>query len=112
MDREVLAELDVHLTCDNYATHKTATVEKWLLAHPRCHMHFTPTGSPRRAAHPWLNLVERWFAELATKRIRRGVHKSVQGLEKDIRTWNDSPYVWTSRSDENPRIPRHILQPN
>ncbi|MFI6586054.1 IS630 family transposase, partial [Embleya sp. NPDC050493] len=100
LDKEIPADLDVHLVCDNYATHKTATVRNWLLAHPRFHLHFTPTGSS------WLNLVERWFAELTTKRIRRGVHRSVQALEKDIRTWiagwNDDPkpFVWTRTADQ------------
>ncbi|MGW4802236.1 IS630 family transposase, partial [Nonomuraea sp. NPDC004297] len=81
VDKEVPAELDVHLICDNYATHKTPAIKRWLLAHPRFHLHFTPTGSS------WLNLVERWFAELTTKQLRRGVHKTVQALEKDIRAW-------------------------
>ncbi|MFJ5227726.1 IS630 family transposase [Streptomyces sp. NPDC088400] len=100
LDKEVPAQLDVHLVCDNYETHKTAEVKKWLLAHPRFHMHFTPTSSS------WLNLVERWFAELTNKRIRRGVHKSVQALEKDIRTWIDSwnedpkPFIWTKTADQ------------
>ncbi|MDT9693778.1 IS630 family transposase [Streptomyces sp. P9(2023)] len=100
LDKEVPRDLDVHLICDNYATHKTAAVKKWLLGHPRFHMHFTPTSSS------WLNLVERWFAELTNKRIRRGVHKSVQALEKDIRTWIDSwndnpkPFVWTKTADQ------------
>lgn len=99
-DEEIPAELDVHLICDNYATHKTPMIKKWLLAHPRFHLHFTPTGSS------WLNLVERWFAELTTKRIRRGVHKSVQALEKDIRTWitawneDPKPFVWTKTAEE------------
>jgi transposase len=100
LDREVPAGLDIHLICDNYATHKTPAIKKWLLAHPRFQLHFTPTGSS------WLNLVERWFAELTNKQIRRGVHKSVQALEKDIRdwiaTWNTDPkpYVWTKTADE------------
>lgn len=100
LDKQVPAELDVHLICDNYATHKTPAVKKWLLAHPRFQLHFTPTGSS------WLNLVERWFAELTTKQIRRGVHTSVQALEHDIRdwiaTWNSDPkpYVWTKTADE------------
>ena len=81
LDKEVPAGLDVHLICDNYATHKTPVIKKWLLSHPRFHLHFTPTGSS------WLNLVERWFAELTNKQIRRGVHRSVQALEKDIRNW-------------------------
>ncbi|MEV7118979.1 IS630 family transposase [Kitasatospora griseola] len=100
LDREVPAGLDVHLICDNYATHKTETIKKWLLAHPRFHLHFTPTGSS------WLNLVERWFAELTNKKLRRGVHRSVQALERDIRTWvadwntNPRPYIWTKTADQ------------
>jgi transposase len=100
LDREVPAGLDIHLVLDNYATHKTPAIKKWLLAHPRFHVHFTPTGSS------WLNLVERWFAELTSKRIRRGVHRSVQALERDIRAWirnwneDPKPYVWTKTADE------------
>jgi transposase len=100
LDKQVPAGLDIHLICDNYATHKTPAVKKWLLAHPRFHLHFTPTGSS------WLNLVERWFAELTNKQIRRGVHKNVQALEKDIRDWiaawniDPKPYVWTKTADE------------
>ncbi|MFC5805890.1 IS630 family transposase, partial [Streptomyces formicae] len=95
LDREVPRELDVHLILDNYVTHKVPAVKKWLAAHPRFHLHFTPTGSS------WLNLVERWFAELTTKKLRRGVHRSVQALERDIRTWladwntNSRPFTWT-----------------
>ncbi|MEZ0163103.1 IS630 family transposase, partial [Streptomyces griseorubens] len=95
LDMEVPAELDVHLILDNYVTHKTPAVKKWLLAHPRFHLHFTPTSSS------WLNLVERWFAELTQKKLKRGVHRSVQALERDIRSWladwNDHPrpFVWT-----------------
>ncbi|WP_327689499.1 IS630 family transposase [Streptomyces tubercidicus] len=98
--REIPDDLDVHLVCDNYATHKTPDIKRWLLAHPRFHMHFTPTSSS------WLNLVERWFAELTNKQIRRGVHKSVQALEKDIRTWittwneNPKPFIWTKTADQ------------
>ncbi len=100
LDKEVPVGLDVHLICDNYATHKTPVIKKWLLSHPRFHLHFTPTGSS------WLNLVERWFAELTDKQIRRGVHRSVQALEKDIRNWiaawntDPKPYVWTKPADE------------
>jgi transposase len=100
IDTEVPAELDVHLVCDNYATHKTDTIQRWLAAHPRFHLHFVPTGSS------WLNLVERWFAELTTKLLHRGVHKTVPTLEADIRgwidTWNDDPrpFVWTKTADE------------
>lgn len=100
LDKEVPAGLDIHLVLDNYATHKTPAIKKWLLAHPRFHLHFTPTGAS------WLNLVERWFAELTNKQIRRGVHRSVQALERDIRDWiarwntNPRPYVWTKTADE------------
>jgi transposase len=100
IDKAVPAELDVHLVCDNYATHNTAEIKTWLAKHPRFHVHFTPTGSS------WLNQVERWFGLLTDKLIRRGVHTSVQALENDIRawisTWNDNPrpFTWTKTADE------------
>jgi transposase len=100
IDKNVPAELDVHIICDNYATHKTDAIQKWLVAHPRFHVHFIPTSSS------WLNMIERWFGELTTKLLQRGVHKSVQALEADIRAWienwNDDPrpYVWTKTADE------------
>jgi transposase len=100
LDREVPAELDVHVILDNSSTHKTPAVRKWLLAHPRFVLHFTPTSSS------WLNLVERWFAELTNKKLRRGTHRSVRELNTDIRSWindwnNDPrPYVWTKTADQ------------
>jgi transposase len=100
LDREVPAELDVHVVLDNSSTHKTPAIQKWLLAHPRFALHFTPTSSS------WLNLVERWFAELTAKKLRRGAHRSVRDLNADIRawikTWNDDPkpYVWTKTADQ------------
>lgn len=100
LDKQVPAELDVHLICDNYTTHKHPTVQRWLAAHPRFHMHFTPTYSS------WLNQVERWFGLLTDTRLRRGVHKSVHALEKDIRDWIDTwnanprPFAWTKTADE------------
>jgi transposase len=100
IDKQVPADLEVHLIADNYATHKTEIIQNWLAAHPRFHMHFVPTSSS------WLNQVERWFAELTTKLLQRGVHTSVQTLEADIRnwikTWNDNPrpFVWTKTADE------------
>ena len=100
IDKAVPAELDVHLICDNYGTHKTPAIRAWLAKHPRFHMHFTPTGSS------WINQVERWFAFLTSQMIRRGVHKSVQALEADIRSWvqgwNDDPrpFVWTKTAEE------------
>jgi transposase len=100
IDREVPAELDVHVILDNSSTHKTPAVKKWLLAHPRFVLHFTPTSSS------WLNLVERWFSELTSKKLRRGTHRSVRELNTDIRTWitewneNPRPYVWTKTADQ------------
>jgi transposase len=100
IDREVPAELAVHLVLDNSSTHKTPTIQRWLAAHPRFALHFTPTSSS------WLNLVERWFAELTSKKLRRGAHRSVRSLNTDIRawidTWNDSPrpFVWTKTADQ------------
>jgi transposase len=100
LDREVPAELDVHVVLDNSSTHKTPAIQKWLTAHPRFVLHFTPTSSS------WLNLVERWFAELTTKKLRRGAHRSVRELNADIRawieTWNDDPkpYIWTKTADQ------------
>lgn len=100
LDNTVPAELDVHLICDNYSTHKSPTITKWLAAHPRFHMHFTPTYSS------WLNQVERWFGMLTDQRLRRGTHRSIQALEKDIRDWikawndNPRPFSWTKTADE------------
>ncbi|MCA1699188.1 MAG: IS630 family transposase, partial [Actinobacteria bacterium] len=74
LDREVPDELEVHLILDNYATHKTPTIKRWLLAHPRFVLHFTPTGAS------WLNLVERWFGELTRRKLKRGTHRSVREL--------------------------------
>ena len=81
IDKAVPAELDVHIVCDNLATHKTPAINEWLARHPRFHVHFTPTGSS------WINQVERWFAYLTTQLLQRGVHKSVQALETDVRAW-------------------------
>jgi transposase len=100
LDREVPTELEVHLVLDNASTHKTPAIQKWLTAHPRFVLHFTPTSSS------WLNLVERWFGELTNKKLRRGAHRSVRELNADIRAWiqtwneNPRPYVWTKTADE------------
>jgi transposase len=100
IDTEVPADLDCHLVLDNASTHKTPAVKRWLAAHPRFVLHFTPTSSS------WLNLVERWFAELTTKKLRRGTHTSVRQLNADIRAWIDTwnqdprPYVWTKTADQ------------
>ncbi|MCX4515732.1 IS630 family transposase [Streptomyces sp. NBC_01619] len=100
IDKVVPAGLDVHLVCDNYATHNTAEIKTWLGKHPRFHVHFTPTGSS------WMNQVERWFGLLTDKLIRRGVHTSVKALEQDITAWidgwneNPRPFTWTKSADE------------
>jgi transposase len=100
IDKTVPGELDVHLICDNYSTHQTPAIRAWLAKHPRFHMHFTPTGSS------WTSQVERWFGFLTDQMIRRGVHKSVQALEADIRAWIDAwnqdpkPFVWKKTAEE------------
>ncbi len=100
IDADVPAALDVHLICDNYGTHKTPEIKKWLIRHPRFELHFTPTSSS------WLNLVERWFAELTNRKLRRSAHASVRELEADINAWIDAwnddpkPFVWTKTADE------------
>ena len=100
VEAEVPEDLDVHLILDNYATHKTPAIHRWLARHPRYHLHFTPKGAS------WINLVERWFATLTQKQIRRGTHRSVHALERAIKdylaTYNESPkpFVWTKTADE------------
>ncbi|SNY67426.1 DDE superfamily endonuclease [Paractinoplanes atraurantiacus] len=100
LDREVPADLDVHVVLDNASTHKTPAIKRWLAAHPRFVLHNTATSSS------WLNLVERWFGEPTTKKLQRGTHRNVRDLNKDIRTWiqtwNDDPrpYVWTKTADQ------------
>jgi transposase len=100
IDKAVPGELDVHLVCDNLATHKTPAIRDWLARHPRFHVHFTPTGSS------WINQVERWSGFLTDQMLRRGVHKSVQALEKDVRawieTWNEDPrpFIWAKTAEE------------
>jgi transposase len=100
IDHAVPAELDVHVVIDNASTHKTPAIGRWLVAHPRFHVHFTPTSAS------WLNLVERWFAELTAKWLRRGTHRSVAELERSIRDWvqrwntDPRPFVWHKTADE------------
>jgi transposase/transposase-like protein len=99
IDREVPKTLAVHMILDNYATHKHPAVKAWMAAHPRFHLHFTPTSSS------WLNLVERWFRELTDKALRRGVFHSVPDLiasiEKYLDVHNESPrpFVWTATAE-------------
>jgi transposase len=100
IDKEVPVDLDIHMILDNYATHRTPQVKRWLTAHPRFHLHFTPTGDS------WINLVERWFAELTARKLRRGTHRSVAELNADIEDWvehwneDPRPYVWVKSADE------------
>lgn len=100
IDTQVPAGLDVHVICDNYATHKHPTVSRWLAGHPRFTMHFTPTYSS------WLNQVERLFAHVTDDLLRRSDHRSVQALEADLRAWvkawntDPKPFVWTKTADE------------
>ena len=100
IDAAVPADLDVHLILDNYGTHKTARIRRWLSRHPRFHVHFTPTSAS------WINLVERWFALLTQKQIKRGSHRSTRALETAIREYvaitNEAPtpFVWTKTADE------------
>jgi transposase len=91
IDAQVPEGLDVHIVMDNYATHKTPKIKAWLARRPQYHVHFTPTSAS------WINQVERWFAELARKRLRRGVHTSVRQLEADIRAFID-------RHNQNPSL--------
>ncbi len=100
IDAAVPSDLDVHLILDNYATHKTPLIRRWLAKRPRYHLHFTPTSAS------WLNLVERWFALLTQKQIRRGAHRSTQALEAAIMQYitvsneQRKPFVWTKTADE------------
>ena len=98
--REVPAELDVHVILDNLSTHKTPKVQRWLLRHRRFHLHFTPTyGS-------WMNLVERWFSALTTKKLQRSAHRNAKELAADIRAWvevwneNPTPFVWHKSAEQ------------
>jgi len=100
IEAQVPAGLEAHIIVDNYSTHKTAIIRKWFAKRPRFYVHFTPTyGS-------WINLVERWFAEITNKRIRRGVFRSVKELEAAIREYievhneNPKPFVWTKTADQ------------
>lgn len=100
IDESVPKELDIHLILDNYSTHKTQLVRRWLARHPRFHVHFTPTYSS------WINLVESWFAVLTARQIRRGSFQSTRELEKTVRAYIDdnnetpTPFVWTKSADE------------
>lgn len=100
IEQNVPPELDVHLILDNYGTHKTQLIRDWLAKRPRFHLHFTPTSAS------WLNLVERWFAQLTDKQLRRGVHRSTKELETAIKSYiqhhnkNPKPFVWHKTADQ------------
>lgn len=100
IEEAVPEKLDIHLVLDNYATHKTLSVQKWLVKRPRFHVHYTPTYSS------WLNLVERWFAVLSERKIKRASHRTTRELERDIRDFlahtNDhpKPFIWTKSADQ------------
>ena len=100
IEANVPADLDIHLVMDNYGTHKTPKVRSWFARHPRFHVHFTPTSAS------WINQVERWFAELTEKQIRRGTHRSTRQLEQAIRDYlaryNDDPkpFAWIKSADD------------
>ena len=100
IDKEVPAELDVHLVLDNYGTHKTPLVKSWLVRHPRFHVHYTPTYSS------WINQAERWFSTFTEKQLRRGTHRSTRALEDAIRLYlavyneNPKPFVWVKTADQ------------
>ncbi|WP_447924629.1 IS630 family transposase [Georgenia muralis] len=110
IDTEVPDHLDVHLICDNYGTHKHPTVNRWLAAHPRFHMHFTPTYSS------WLNQVERFFAYVTADLLQRSDHRSVQALEADIRNWvkawneDPKPFIWTKTAEQILDSLKRLLQ--
>jgi hypothetical protein len=97
--RDPSGRLDVHLVMDNSSTHKTPSIRRWFRKRPRYHLHFTPTSAS------WLNQVERWFAELTRKQIRRGAHRSVEELERAIKTYlavynrDARPFTWTKSAD-------------
>ena len=100
VDAAVPAGQDIHLVCDNYSTHKTREVKAWFAKRPRYHVHFTPTHSS------WLNQVERWFALLSTRAIKRGTHRSTIELEQAIRDYiavsnqDPKPFIWSKSADE------------
>ena len=100
IDKALPPHVEVHLVLDNYGTHKTELIRKWLLKHPRHHLHFTLTSAS------WINQVERWFAEITRQQIRRGTYRSVRELEAAINEYiavyneNPKPFIWTKSADE------------
>jgi transposase/transcriptional regulator with XRE-family HTH domain len=110
IDADVPDELEVHLVCDNYSTHKSPSIVTWLEAHPRFHMHFTPTYSS------WINQVECFFAYVTADLLQRSDHRSVQALERDIRNWvkgwneNPKPFIWTKPAEQILESLKRLLQ--
>jgi transposase len=100
IDRETPAGLEIHVIADNYGTHKHARVKRWLKRHPRFHMHFTPTSSS------WLNMVERFFRDITTRRIRNGAFPSVAALVRAIENYiaehnlDPKPFIWTAKAGD------------
>ena len=100
VNENVPAEVDIHVVIDNYGTHKSAEAKRWFVKHPRYHLHFTPTYSS------WINQVERWFALLTQRAIKRGSHRSTRELERAIQSFLDAhnadpkPFVWVKSADE------------
>jgi len=100
VEAAVPGDLNIHLVLDNYATHKTPLIRRWLAKRPRVHLHFTPIGAS------WINLVERWFALLTQRQLRRGVHRSTRALEAAIADYINvsnehlKPFIWTKTADE------------
>ena len=110
IDAQVPDHLQVHLICDNYGTHKTPAITRWLAAHPRFHMHFTPTYSS------WINQVERFFGFVTADLLQRSDHRSVRALEADIRAWvkawneNPRPFIWTKTAEQILESLKRLLQ--
>ena len=100
IEAQVPKDLDVHLVLDNYGTHKTPSVQRWFAKRPRFHVHFTPTSAS------WINQVERWFALLTQRQIKRGAHRSTQALRQAITSYlatynaDPRPFRWTKSADE------------
>ena len=100
IDQTIPPDRQLHLICDNYATHKHPKVQRWLARHPRFHQHFTPTSAS------WLNMVERFFRDLTQNRLRRGVFRDLEELFMAIGTYIDrhnespKPFIWTARAGD------------
>jgi transposase len=100
IDAAVPDRFDIHMVLDNYGTHKTPMIHRWLVKRPRFHLHFTPTGTS------WINQVERWFALLTEQRLRRSAFRSTRELESAIRQYVDQhneqpkPFRWTKTADQ------------